>query len=489
MLTARSAVQVIRLGSRRFLAGAFIVAALAATPTAGAQFGGRAHFGEAFQPDILQRDLPLMIETLQLEEWQRPILEALLSDYTAGFHTGLEGLKDRMKAAAEEAAKSGASGKGDLILEKVMEPWGAWRDEKRQMFEKFISDLQSQLGPQQRELWPRFERALRRERQLHEGMLSGESTDVWSVLAKMQLTPAEATAIRPAMEAYEVALDTALVTRLNRLEALEGELREAMQQMNYEKGADVQDRIMALRIAVRSTNDEGVEAIATALGARGDEFRKATMLAGYADAFRKHPVLMLIDQSLAIETITPDQRTQIEALRSELQATSDEANLRFYEMLRVEEPKLPRRKVQQQMERRASGGKPPVPAAPQAANMADPIIKMRVERDQLGEPYRQRLMAILTPEQQPDLPGNAKLDSEVVRPKDADAKSRPTAGEAMVGQNRPEGQGQRGSNDRTRQREQPRRDPRNPSGTGSDAPARGTGSDTPARGADGNGTR
>ncbi|MBL9141160.1 MAG: hypothetical protein JNK53_04780 [Phycisphaerae bacterium] len=460
MLTARSAVQTVRLGTRQFMAGIVVSAALVASSAATAQFGGRAHFGEAFQPDILQRDLPLMVESLQLEEWQRPILEAMLSDYTAGFHTGLEGLKDRMKAAAESAARSGAGGNGDAILEKVMEPWAAWRNEKRQMFEKFVSDLQSQLGPQQRELWPRFERALRRERQLHEGALSGESLDLWSLIAKMQLSPSEASAIAPALEAYEIALDTAIVTRMTRLEALEGELREAMQQMNYDTGADVQDRIMTLRIAVRATNDEAVETIASLLGERGAAFRKEALAAGYPDAFRKHPVLMLIDQALAIDTLTQEQRSQIEALRAELQVVSDEANMRYYEMLRVEEPKAPRRKVQQQMERKANNGKPTAPT-PVAANLADPIIKMRVERDQLGEPYRERLMAILTPEQQPSVPGSGKLDAEVDRPKGSESKARPTAGQALMGS-----QGQAGGNDE-RRREQPRRDPRNPAGDGS----------------------
>lgn len=457
MFHVRPIVQTLRLGSRRLAATALLATALAAS-TAQAQFGGRAAFGEAFQPDLMQRDLPLMIETLKLEEWQRPIIELMLTDYTASFNTGLEGLKDRMKKAAEDAARGGAGqGRGDAVLEKVMEPWGEWRVEKRKLFEKFISDLQSQLGPEQRELWPRFERALRRERQLHEGTLSGESLNLWSVANQVQLTPAEIESTRAVFDTYEVALDNALTTRMTRLEELEGELRTAMQAMDYDKGADIQDRIMALRIAVRTANDEGIAAVAGALGERGEEFRKAALAAGYPDAFRKHPVIILIDQSLGIDSLTAEQRTQIEALRAEFAPLAENANSAYYEMLRLEEPKIPRRKVQMQQERRANAGRP---STPQGANLSDPIIKARVEREQLGEPYRQRLMAILTPEQAPEVPGASKLDAEAVRPKDEDLKRNGGGGATGVV---PAAEDERGAAG-NRRRDANRRNPREATG-------------------------
>src|SRR5689334_11549394 len=43
--------------------------------TASAQFGGRAGFEDAFMPDFLARDVSLFVESLGLEDWQRPILE------------------------------------------------------------------------------------------------------------------------------------------------------------------------------------------------------------------------------------------------------------------------------------------------------------------------------------------------------------------------------------------------------------------------------
>jgi hypothetical protein len=406
MLTSRPFAHSFRTSSRLLLGGAVLALSLAVTPAAHAQFGGRASFGEAFQPDILQRDLTLMISTLHLEDWQRPILETLVEDYMTAFNTGVEGVKERMKAAADRAREGGGASNAagrDRILEAVMKEWGAWRTEKRQLFDKFVENLQSQLGPQQRDLWPKFDRALRRERQLPEGELSGESVDLWTVSAQLQLTPNEAEAIRPAMDVYEAALDEALVNRMLRSEELESEMKQAMSEMNYDKGADIQDRIVALRVLVRNTNDEGIEKVAIALGERGPEFRTAALKAGYRDSFRPHPVMVVIDQALQFENLTEQQRQQITELRAELEGVSNEANQRYYEMIRVEEPKVPRRKVQMQIDRQRNGGRTVQPT-PQGMNMSDPIVKMRVEREQLGEPFRQRLMAILNPDQQSELP-------------------------------------------------------------------------------------
>ena len=156
----------------RPLAALAIVAALSAARPAMAQAGGRMLFAEAFRPDIMQRDLQLMVQQLQLEEWQRPVVEALINDYTTAFSTGVEALKERMRVASENAVRSGVQG-GDQTLQKVLEPLAGWRAEKEQMLAKFTADVKSQLGAQQLERWQAFERALRRERMLPEGDLSG----------------------------------------------------------------------------------------------------------------------------------------------------------------------------------------------------------------------------------------------------------------------------------------------------------------------------
>ena len=391
---------------RTLIATVAVVTAIATAAPAHAQFGGRAGFAEAFNPDILQRDLPLMTSSLGLEEWQRPVVEALLQDYMTGFNTGVEAMKDRMKSASQDAQR-GDPTNADAILEKVMKPMNSWRDEKRQMLDKFMSDLKSQLSPQQMERWPTFERALRRERMLHDGDISGESTDLFAIMARMQLDPAHEEAARPTVAVYEVALDEALVNRDRGMRAIEPELADAMRAMNHEKGADAQDRIMVLRVAVRSANDAGIESIAKALSDRGEEFRMLALEAGYRDVFRPHPVTILMQQARALDSLTPEQGQQIDALMSEFAGVCNQQNMQLYEAVRAEEPKAPRKRAEAAAQRRSGGA---APSMPQASNASDPVVKARVERERAGEPFRDRLMAILTPEQQAELPGGMKVD-------------------------------------------------------------------------------
>jgi hypothetical protein len=401
------------LRARTFACALAVTAAFGAAATpASAQFGGRASFGEAFQPDILQRDMMLMTSSLQLEEWQRPIVEALLSDYMVSFNTGVEALKDKMKAASQEAARS-TPADGDAILEKVMKPLDAWRVEKAQMKDKFLSDLRNQLGPQQLERWPSFERALRRERMLPAGDLSGESVDLWAVMGRMQLSSAEEEATRAAVTAYEIALDQALVAREARIKELEPALAEAMRAMNFDRGADLQDQVMTARIAVRAANDGGIDSLAQALGARGAEFRQRALEAGYPDVYRTHPVMVLMQQARALDSLTEDQVSKIDALMAEFRTACEAEDAKLYDAVRAEEPKAPRKRAQAAAERRA-GGASSAPGAPQSSNANDPVVKARMEREKMGQPFRDRLMAILSTEQQTELPGGMKVDSETL---------------------------------------------------------------------------
>jgi hypothetical protein len=423
----------------------------AATP-ASAQFGGRASFGEAFQPDILQRDMMLMTASLQLEEWQRPIVEALLSDYMVSFNTGVEALKDKMKAASQEAARA-TPADGDAILEKVMKPLDAWRVEKAQMKDKFLSDLRNQLGPQQLERWPSFERALRRERMLPAGDLSGESVDLWAVMGRMQLSSAEEEATRAAVTAYEIALDQALVAREARIKELEPALAEAMRAMNFDRGADLQDQVMTARIAVRAANDGGIDSLAQALGARGAEFRQRALEAGYPDVYRTHPVMVLMQQARALDSLTEDQVSKIDALMAEFRTACEAEDAKLYDAVRAEEPKAPRKRAQAAAERRA-GGASSAPGAPQSSNAGDPVVKARMEREKMGQPFRDRLMAILTPEQQTELPGGVKVDAATLaKENEARGKGEQVGVEGKSGEEPPQ------AKDR-KERRPARRDPR-----------------------------
>ena len=391
--------------ARRF-AVVVIAALLGVAQPSQAQSGRRMLFAEAFRPDVMQRDLSLMTQRLQLEEWQQPVVEALIIDYTTAFNTGVDALKDRMRAASEDAVRAGTQS-GEQVLQRVLEPLGGWRSEKERMLAKFTNDVKSQLGQQQLERWPSFERALRRERLLPEGDLSGERVALFAVLARMQPTPAEERDVAPVLAQYEETLDRALAARTQRSREVLPRLEAAMAAMDYERMGDLQDEVMQSCVAVRDANDAAIQALAAALGSRGADFRRAALEQAYPEPYRIHPVMVLMQQVRGLASLTPEQAAQVDALIAEFGVACDAANEKVAAVVRTEEPKAAKRRARAMMERKSGGaGSSPGSAA------EDETAKAMAEKRAMGEPYRERLMAILTPEQAREVNGPSPEEVE-----------------------------------------------------------------------------
>ncbi|HAQ67590.1 MAG TPA: hypothetical protein DCR70_07655, partial [Phycisphaerales bacterium] len=101
-----------------------------------------------------------------------------------------------------------------------------------------------------------------------------------------------------------------------------------------------------------------------------------------------------------------------------------EANMKIYEAVRVDQPKAPRKRVQAAADRK-SGAAGSAPNTPQGANSTDPVVKARVERETMGAPFRDRLLAILTDEQKAELPGGVKVESAEAQKPDSDSPDTP----------------------------------------------------------------
>ena len=128
---------------RSRLATAVLAAGLAVTvaPGAMAQFGGPSGMATMFVPDFMTRDLPVFVDALQLEEWQRPILEALLDDYNTTFQTAAEGVRASMGQFRESAA--GAS--PERVMEMISKPLVDWTAEKKKLRDDFLASVKIQL--------------------------------------------------------------------------------------------------------------------------------------------------------------------------------------------------------------------------------------------------------------------------------------------------------------------------------------------------------
>lgn len=395
---------------RSLLVGAVLLVAPSwVAPAANAQFGGQAGFAEAFRPDFLARDMNLFVETLQVEDWQRPILETLLEDYQVSFNAGVDQVRQKMADLKDVVA--GAS--PDRVMSMIMGPIDQWTREKAVLRDKFLEDVKSQLSPAQQENWPRFERALRREKHLDQGELSGESVNLLLVLRETQLSPQAFSAIRPTVDDYEMRLDEALQTRQSQIASVQEDVKNAMSANDFDAGLRAMSMIMASRVMVRQAQDAGIESIAAALSDAGEEaaaaeFKASALQRGYAKVYRDDPILPLFAQALEITDLTPDQRGALVALQGSYLQEVDAVNLRFVEVLRVEEPREPERRIAMMKARQANQ---PVTVSRES----EAIAAIRSEREDLYQRTREAIFAILNPEQQAQLPGFGKVPGTEAR--------------------------------------------------------------------------
>ncbi len=394
-----------------------IALAFGFTPTAQAQFGGRSSLANSFVPDFTPRDLVVFIDSLGLEEWQRPVIEVLLDDYTTGFNNGVESVRAEMATLKDKVAGVDAN----AVMSLITGPMEKWQTQKHVLREDFLTNLKSQLSDQQLEQWPRLERALRREKSLPMAELSGEAVNLFGIVRDLQLAPLQMDGIQPMLDQYELALDAALAARDAAIESASKELMQAMSANDPERGISAQEGIMVKRVAVRTVQENTTAQIKDGLGGDlGAQFEMKVLERAFPQVFRPDPVTPLFESALAIPDLAPDKKALIDSLFLEYVPQNFGANMTLMQAMRLSEPQEPRRRTEAIQARKQGGA---VVRSPEAEGVA----AARDAREAVWEKYRNKLYALLNDEERENLPGIGKPDQAEAAGKSQSGRSSSTA--------------------------------------------------------------
>jgi hypothetical protein len=408
----RQELNVIRLTSivstaslRSRLATAVLAAGLAFTivpaSVAEAQIA-RGGMAALFVPDFLPRDLPVFVDSLGLEEWQRPIMETLLDDYQTTFNTAADGVRASMGQFKDVAANTNP----DKIIEMITKPLLSWGDEKKRLREDFLESVRSQLSDVQSEQWPRLERALRREKALPNGELSAESLNLVMIARETDAPPAVADAALAAVEDYELKLDAALAAREAELESTIASKLNTMGANDMSRLLAIEERIMQRRVEVRNVQEQAIAAIRDALGSEyGATFEKRALRRAYPQVYGPDPVTPLFDAASALPNLTEAQKTQLLALRTRFDAEHGTIQGRYAEAIRTSEPLEPRRRSEA-LARKAAGGTVKPVESPE-------VDAIKTERNEFYARMRASIAEILTDDQKELVPGFGKPGADL----------------------------------------------------------------------------
>ncbi len=377
-----------------------IGATLATAPNASAQFGGSSGMASMFTPDFLPRDLPVFFDTLQLEEWQRPVLEQLIDEYVVGFHTAAHTVRSRL---ADTKTLSGDS--SERLLESIGTPLLSWMEERERLRDEFLSRLRGPLIDSQLEHWPRLERTLRREKSLPLGQLSGESLDLFVVLREVDAPPSAIEAASPIIDAYELRLHEALGARDAALDSSVAPLLRAMTSNDVALGVATQEAIMLRRIAVRTVQEESLAQIRDSIGGElGAAFERRALRRAFPQVFRPDPVTPLFESALALPELADDVRASIRSLQAQFDDEHVAVRQILMQAYRATEPGEPRRRSERT--RRSSEGQIA------GSSEAEELVAAKSARDEFYSRYESALAGLLTLEQLRSVPGLARIAVE-----------------------------------------------------------------------------
>ncbi len=331
-------------------------------------------------PAISTRDLDAIAEMVDMEAEQTEIARILHEDYLAA-----HGEATRKYRAFVEEIREAARDRRDRSL------WEKWR-ETRDEYRAFVDDLEQSmlddvkllLRPEQATRWPRVERRLRRQAELDGGLISGVDLDVVDLYEAFaedealadRLDAEPAASIAAILDAYELAVDAALVARARFYET-EGR----------RGGEEWLDERRDIELRIRDANRRSAEQIATALPPDlAERFRAEVAERLLPRRARSSSGSRFLRTALELDSLDAAQRTAIESLQSE----HDEALGRVNERLLRSELRWDRERPASSFERRRR----------ERVEIPDWLDAARDARRDLDERTTRRLAEILTEAQQ-----------------------------------------------------------------------------------------
>lgn len=419
--------------------------------------------GGSVQPTFLRRDLPLMVERLQLDASQRTIVAVFLQDYQDEFDVLSESMRERMDAwrpqrtEAQEQQRQEerqqrralfdemrqirqALGQVDSdtgqppldeavrarlerrlvslqteldaarqrtfqtdeiqkMLQGMADVRRDWRAERDKLDGRFIADVFTILRDDQLDRWPEFERTLRRLKTMSRGRYSGERVDLFLLLRELGIDPALSAELTELLESYALTLDQALIARNAHLDDARDAARLAAIAGETDTVTELATKEASLRVRVRAANEQSLEAIAGLLDAEGRGDELRTAFRARAFARVYRPTV--VQRAFDAVLAMPDLDADVlEAVAALQTAYLAELAGRNEQIVRITRQEEPTRTVQRaQRGRRGMGG-----GRRGGERSEDPIRAAFRERAERDADYRKQLEALLNPEQIAMLP-------------------------------------------------------------------------------------
>jgi len=351
--------------------------------------------GSGTEPEVTSKHVDRYADLLELTADQRAALKDMHQTFLNEQATAAALMQQAIDDARAEADESGQFEGFMKVVSSSRETYAkAAAEAKARLFE----DLRLLLTPDQDQNWSSLERTRRRVENINRGILSSETVDLVQLVDDMEFAESVQESLTPVLNAYEVSIDTALADRAANQTALKEKLGDQQGgPMMFMQNDDSYKAIRDASVRVRDVNVTFARQLADTLPSElrekfTEEFQRRSFPQVYASTYAER----VLDTALTFEDLSPDQKTQLEALRTRIEQEMDAANARWADAVRADEADpntevLVGEQFGMPMEIRMGEE----PAALQEARQA---------RSDLVTQYLDQTRALLSPEQKARLP-------------------------------------------------------------------------------------
>ena len=436
----------------------------------GGMGGGMRDVRELMEPDFLRRDVPLFVSQLELDDTQTLVVETLMGDYESDYATASGRVTEQMaemgrqmfsnmvtpemrtrfedeaRSIREEIREMQDAAGGELDPEQIRNMWRErmgklqqeiaaeqgdngmaaqmqatmgemfarlqeWQAKKAAMRAAFVDGLKIQLTDEQNDLWPAFERFLIREKSLPKARLSGEGLNLFLIVDEAELPEESLATLDPILDEYEVVLDQAIRRRDEVVATTSAQMYRAIQEGDTPGAMRTMERQMQARTALRDVNELYRARLVAELGDSSDakSLNQAILESGFERIYQSTPTARAFAAALGIDGLDASVLEAVLATQAAFEAEMAARNEQLLALTKRFEP-------QQQLDEAerfvaavsgmmAGGGFNPGGFGPGPEN---PMRESMETRGELDRQYRDRLEALLTPEQVEQLPSTRR---------------------------------------------------------------------------------
>lgn len=362
-----------------------------------AQFGMMGN-SQAMQQTISRRGLDNYCRLLSFDSDQKEAAIALLEGHQSALNTMQKEMQDSMAGLAEKMQDGGFE-EYQKEMPKVMKAM----TEKAENLEKgFFNDLKAMCSEEQLAQWPAVERLRRRETAMRFGFVSGSAVDLIAISDRIKPTPTSESEYKETLSAYELEVDRILVNFEQIGKEAQKDMFEPGAMFDMKRIENMMKKFYDAAVQVRDINRNYARKLDGILPDSDREKLTAEInRRSFPRIYRDSHTQQILKTALKFDDLKPEQKEQIIAINEAHAREAATINEKWAKAMEEKEAKAGGTiMVMIQSFQSMSGG----------GDKDDPVKEQRDARKVLDDKTKDKVEAILTPDQKSKLPAKKQAE-------------------------------------------------------------------------------